>query len=453
MQMKTRVHTDRPIGTRFAIAALAAAALALALPALASAATHTLSVEKTGAGTGTVSSSPAGIECGATCSAGFEHGTTVTLTGVSGANTQPVQWSGCNSVTAEDRCVVALTTSRSVTATFDIKPQLVVTRAGAGASQATVTSSPGGISCGSTCQALYARGTTVTLTAASGPHALPAQWAGCGSLNGSNQCLVTMSEARSVTATFDLEPGYSLYPVTVEKIGNGQGTVTSSPGPIDCGALCSGEFITGTSLTLTATPSPGSVFDHWAGGGCTGAGSCTTTVKKATTVKAVFTLFGQRALSVTKNGTGTVTARAAGIDCGSTCSAQVPAGKKITLSAKAATGSTFARWSGACSGTAKTCKVTMTEARSVTATFAGPPAPAPSSSVACVVPKLRGKGLKKAKRALKHAHCRLGKVRKPKGAEGALVVRSSSPGAGTKLGAGAKVGVKVGARKHKAHGH
>ncbi|MBK9246384.1 MAG: hypothetical protein IPM30_16385 [Burkholderiales bacterium] len=40
----------------------------------------------------------------------------------------------------------------------------------------------------------------------------------------------------------------------------------------------------------------------------------------------------------------------------------------MTLTAAAATGSTFAGWSGACSGTG-TCTVSMTAARSVTATF------------------------------------------------------------------------------------
>jgi beta-lactam-binding protein with PASTA domain len=48
---------------------------------------------------------------------------------------------------------------------------------------------------------------------------------------------------------------------------------------------------------------------------------------------------------------------------------------------------------------------------------AGTPAPAPAATtvaaakpVRCVVPKLRGKTLPKAKRLLKRAHCRLGKV-------------------------------------------
>ena len=41
---------------------------------------YTLTVAKAGTGTGTVTSSPAGISCGGTCSASYASGTAVTLT-------------------------------------------------------------------------------------------------------------------------------------------------------------------------------------------------------------------------------------------------------------------------------------------------------------------------------------------------------------------------------------
>ena len=69
-----------------------------------------------------------------------------------------------------------------------------------------------------------------------------------------------------------------------------------------------------------------------------------------------------------------------------------------------------------------------------------PPQPAPT----CIVPKLRGKVLWRAKAALKAAHCTLGKVRKPKRSAGRkLVVKSSSPAAGAKPANG-KVHLKLG---------
>src|SRR5262249_45517954 len=50
------------------------------------------------------------------------------------------------------------------------------------------------------------------------------------------------------------------------------------------------------------------------------------------------------------------------------CSANFASGTIVTLTASAASGSNFAGWSGACSGTA-TCQVTMNQAKSVLATY------------------------------------------------------------------------------------
>src|SRR5512142_2178578 len=79
-------------------------------------------------------------------------------------------------------------------------------------------------------------------------------------------------------------------------------------------------------------------------------------------------------LSVSKAGTGggTVSSTPAGISCGSACSANYASGTTVTLTAAAASGATFDGWSGACTGTGATCTVSMTAARSVTATFTGP---------------------------------------------------------------------------------
>jgi hypothetical protein len=75
-------------------------------------------------------------------------------------------------------------------------------------------------------------------------------------------------------------------------------------------------------------------------------------------------------LTVTRagSGTGTVTSAPAGITCGATCSASFPAGTSVTLTAAPAAGSSFAGWSGACSGTG-TCTVALSASAGVTATF------------------------------------------------------------------------------------
>lgn len=73
----------------------------------------------------------------------------------------------------------------------------------------------------------------------------------------------------------------------VNKVG--AGNVTSSPVGINCGDTCAASVAAGSILTLTATPSAGSTFSGWSGGGCTGTGTCVVTVNLATTVVATFT--------------------------------------------------------------------------------------------------------------------------------------------------------------------
>ena len=93
-------------------------------------------------------------------------------------------------------------------------------------------------------------------------------------------------------------------------------------------------------------------------------GSGTTTTGGGGTTTTSYALTVSRA----GTGTGTVTSSPAGISCGSSCTASLAGGTAVTLTATPATGSTFAGWSGACTGTAA-CTVTMTAAKTVSATF------------------------------------------------------------------------------------
>ncbi|MBF0317838.1 MAG: DUF1566 domain-containing protein [Nitrospirae bacterium] len=74
-------------------------------------------------------------------------------------------------------------------------------------------------------------------------------------------------------------------------------------------------------------------------------------------------------VSTSGTGSGTVTSSPSGISCGSTCSALFSSGTSVTLTATASDNSTFAGWGGDCSGTASTCPLTMSAAKTVTATF------------------------------------------------------------------------------------
>jgi hypothetical protein len=119
-----------------------------------------LSVNKAGTGSGTVTSSPAGINCGSTCSASYDSGTVVTLTAGAAAGSTFGGWNGGGCSGTGVVCSVSVNAATTVTATFTrLQFTLTVSHAGLGLGQ--VSSSPAGINgCGGTCSATFDGGTT-----------------------------------------------------------------------------------------------------------------------------------------------------------------------------------------------------------------------------------------------------------------------------------------------------
>ena len=78
---------------------------------------ETLTVTRSGVGNGTVTSAPAGINCGTACSATYLDGTSVTLTATPGTLSVLVGWTGCDTVSG-NTCTVAMSTARTVNAEF-----------------------------------------------------------------------------------------------------------------------------------------------------------------------------------------------------------------------------------------------------------------------------------------------------------------------------------------------
>src|SRR5438046_9067488 len=77
---------------------------------------YTMSVSRAGAGTGTVTSTPAGISCGFDCSEPYSSGTTVTLTAAANAGSAFVGWTGAACAAQGNPCTVRMTSNPSVTA-------------------------------------------------------------------------------------------------------------------------------------------------------------------------------------------------------------------------------------------------------------------------------------------------------------------------------------------------
>lgn len=140
------------------------------------------------------------------------------------------------------------------------------------------------------------------------------------------------------------------------------------------------------------------------------------------------------AVSRSGRGTGTVTSRPPGIACGKVCTHGYAFGTSVTLKARAAKGSKFAGWSGACKGTRR-CTVTTDRDATVNAKFVPRP---------CVVPNVVGKTLKAAKTRLQKASCSVGRVRRAassKVKKGHVI--SQRPKAHTRLRPHARVGLVV----------
>jgi len=243
----------------------------------------TLGLTKAGPGSGTVTSNPAGVDCGGNCSAAFPFGTVVTLTATPAPGSVFAGWSG------DPDCAdgsVTLNDDESCTATFQDSVPLTVTRIGGGSG--TVTSDPPGIDCGATCTQSYPHGTVVTLTATPGRGATFTGWSGdpdCA--DGS----VTLDVATNCTAKFVSSSSLSMLSVT--RLGPGSGTVTSNPPGIDCGATCAASYEHGATVALSAIPAPGSSFLAW-GGNCSADGTVTLDTDKQCTA-----FFGQNGADLT----------------------------------------------------------------------------------------------------------------------------------------------------------
>ncbi len=82
---------------------------------------YTLTVRKAGIGSGTVASSPSGIDCGSDCTETYNAGTIVTLTAVAASGSIFQGWSG-GGCSGTGTCAVTMDASKTVTASLAPAP-------------------------------------------------------------------------------------------------------------------------------------------------------------------------------------------------------------------------------------------------------------------------------------------------------------------------------------------
>jgi hypothetical protein len=119
-------------------------------------------------------------------------------------------WSGGCSGTAST-CAFSVDAATSITASFALKT-FVLSVDVQGTGTGSVTSEPSGIICGSECEEEFIIDSEVTLTAQPDADSLFVGWGGaCG---GSQEtCTVTMSDAMSVTVSFDVDEAKLFMPL------------------------------------------------------------------------------------------------------------------------------------------------------------------------------------------------------------------------------------------------
>ena len=266
---------------------------------------------------------------------------------------------GLGTGSTESGAFTSATNSISTTTNTQV---LSVSQVGSG----SVTSNPSGISLGAagSTNASFANGTSVTLTETPSSGWSFTGWSGACTGSAAT-CTVSMSQARSVTATFT----QVTYQLSVTQVGSGSVSSDVSGISLTTPGTQSHSYNGGTSVTLTESPASNYSFTGWSGA-CTGsAATCTVSMSQARSVTATFTVVTYN-VGVTQMGNGSIRANSTTISSSpGTTTVTFNAGTTVQLSEVPAAGYVFSGWSGACSGQSATCSITINQASNVTANF------------------------------------------------------------------------------------
>jgi hypothetical protein len=325
-----------------------------------------LTISRTGSGS---VSGTGGISCAAaSCAVMVDHGTSVTLQATPAADHEFSAWTGCTTTSGTSCTLSTIKAATEAKVTFvPKKVSVTLQRSGRG----RITSADGSVNCTmDSCTVMVNAGAQLVLNAVAETDSEFKSWSGCSGASGATCTLASVTAPVTVGATFALKNASFV----IAREGNGKGSVTATwqGGMAVCGTTCSAALLPGTVVTLTGTAEAGSSLT-W-GSPCSGNGACMVTIAAGgTTVPATFTL-NKYALTVSLAGApnaGAVASVTAGvvINCGTTCTASVDHGTVVELIASPAQNATSSGFSNCPGSTATMCRLTMTAAASVAATF------------------------------------------------------------------------------------
>jgi hypothetical protein len=165
----------------------------------------------------------------------------------------------------------------------------------------------------------------------------------------------------------------------------GLGVVKDNKNQIDCGngaTTCRISYSGTGSVAFTATPAPGWTFTVW--DGCSSDDPCTADLDLADEDHELMATFdqspdpGDKTLTVTSNGDtqgngGNIAGEDIDCDTGDEdCTTDVTRGSTLTMVETPDDGFVFGGWSGACSGTSRSCTLQMDDNKAATGTFRKP---------------------------------------------------------------------------------
>ncbi len=260
----------------------------------------------------------------------YPAGSTATLTATPNTGYVFTGWTGDASGTVNPLSVL-MDSNKTIGATFG--------------RQYTLTPSPSanGTIAGSATGWGYLAGTTATLTATPSTGYVFTGWTGDAG-GTANPLSILMDANKTIGATFSRQ--YTLTPSP-----SANGTIA--------GIATGGEYLAGTTATLTATPSTGYVFAGWTGYASGTANPLSVLIDSDKTIGATFSR--QYILTPTPPANGMISGIATG--------GGYLAGSAATLTATPSTGYVFTGWTGDADGTANPLSVLMDANKTIGATF------------------------------------------------------------------------------------